>query len=123
MVCRIYGHHVRNGLASFELEPPSPDEMLQRFADIVGRGYPYLIAERDGGIVGYAYASAYRSRPAYRFSVENSVYVDPAVRRAGVGRALLVALVSEYPCRRASLREAHQRREHLTCDDGEAAPN
>jgi phosphinothricin acetyltransferase len=102
-VGRIYGHHVANGLASFELEPPSEAEMLRRFTDIVARDYPYLVAERDGAIVGYAYASAYRARPAYRFTVENSVYVDPGVKRAGIGRTLLEALVAE--CERRGFRQ------------------
>jgi phosphinothricin acetyltransferase len=91
---RIYAHHVAHGLASFELAPPTHDEMLKRHDDIVGRGYPYLVAERDGAIGGYAHASAYRARPAYRFTVENSVYIDPALTRAGVGRLLLEALIA-----------------------------
>jgi len=93
-IARIYSHHVVHGLASFELEPPSLEEMTHRHADIVGRGYPYIVAERDGRLAGYAYASAYRARPAYRFAVENSVYVDPDVRRSGIGRALLSALIA-----------------------------
>ena len=94
-IARIYGHQVATGLASFELAPPSVDEMRRRYADIVGRDYPYIVAERDGRLAGYAYASAYRARPAYRFTVENSVYVDPDAKRGGIGRALLVALVGE----------------------------
>ena len=92
-IARIYAHHVAHGLASFELEPPSHDEMRRRHAEIVGKGYPYLVAERDAKVLGYAYASAYRARPAYRFSVENSVYIDPDARRAGIGRLLLTALI------------------------------
>ena len=102
-IARIYGHHVATGLASFELAPPSVDEMRRRFDDIVGRDYPYIVAERDGRVAGYAYASAYRARPAYRFSVENSVYVDPDAKRGGIGRALLVALVAE--CERRGFRQ------------------
>jgi len=94
-ITRIYQFHVAHGLASFELEPPTHDEMLARYGDIVDRGFPYLVAERDGAVVGYAYASAYRARPAYRFSVENSVYIDPEARRSGIGRALLLALIGE----------------------------
>jgi phosphinothricin acetyltransferase len=102
-IARIYGHHVVTGLASFELEPPSVEEMTRRHADIVGKGYPYIVAERDGAIAGYAYASAYRARPAYRFAVENSVYVDASVKRAGVGRMLLEALIGE--CERRGYRQ------------------
>ena len=102
-IARIYAHHVATGLASFELEAPSVDEMLRRYGDIVGRGYPYLVAERGGSIAGYAYASAYRARPAYRFSVENSVYVDPGAIRGGIGRTLLEALIAE--CERRGYRQ------------------
>ena len=102
-IARIYGHHVATGLASFELAPPSVEEMRRRYEDIVGRDYPYIVAERDGRVAGYAYASAYRARPAYRFSVENSVYVDPDAKRGGIGRALLVALVAD--CERRGFRQ------------------
>ena len=102
-IARIYGHHVATGLASFELAPPSVDEMRRRFEDIVGRDYPYIVAERDGRVAGYAYASAYRARPAYRFSVENSVYVDSDAKRGGIGRALLVALITD--CERRGFRQ------------------
>lgn len=102
-VTAIYGHHVATGLASFELEPPSVDEMSRRHRELAGGGYPYLVAERGGQIVGYAYAGAYRARPAYRFSVENSVYVDPDARRGGIGRALLEALIAE--CERLGFRQ------------------
>jgi L-amino acid N-acyltransferase YncA len=102
-ITRIYGHHVVTGLASFELQPPSHDEMLRRHREIVDRGYPYLAAERDGQVAGYAYASPYRARPAYRFSVENSVYIDPDARRKGVGRTLLQALI--VACERLGFRQ------------------
>jgi phosphinothricin acetyltransferase len=90
----IYAHHVLHGAASFEEEPPSVDEMTRRRADVLSRGLPYLVAERDGQVAGYSYASPYRARPAYRFSIENSVYVEHGRARAGVGRALLVALIA-----------------------------
>ena len=80
-ISAIYGHHVLHGLASFELEAPSVDEMRRRYEAIVGGGFPYIVAERDGRIAGYAYASYYRMRPAYRFTVENSVYIDASLRR------------------------------------------
>ena len=94
-IAAIYGHHVATGLASFELEPPTVDEMRRRYDELVPRGFPYLVAERDGAVAGYAYAGSYRARPAYRFSVENSVYIAPDARRGGVGRALLEALIAE----------------------------
>ena len=102
-IARIYGHHVANGLASFELEPPPVEEITRRHADIVGKGYPYIVAERAGTVAGYAYASAYRARPAYRFAVENSVYVDAGLKRSGVGRTLLLALIAE--CERRGYRQ------------------
>lgn len=92
-VQRIYAHHVATGLASFEEEPPSEDEIARRRADVLGRDLPYLVAERAGRIVGYSYASPYRARSAYRYTVENSVYVDHAEVRGGVGSALLSALI------------------------------
>jgi phosphinothricin acetyltransferase len=93
-IASIYGHWVATGLASFELEPPGAEEIAKRRAAILAAGYPYIVAEGpDGRVLGYAYASAYRPRPAYRFAVENSVYVDKDAGRGGVGRALLEALI------------------------------
>ena len=94
-IAAIYSHHVLNGLASFELEAPSVDEMRSRYRNIVEQDFPYVVAERGGRIAGYAYASWYRMRPAYRFTVENSVYIDATLRRSGVGRALLESLILE----------------------------
>lgn len=98
-IATIYGGEVRQGTASFELEPPGVAEMLARRAALVEGGYPYLVAEIEGEVAGYAYAGAYRARPAYRSSVENSVYVDGRFRRRGVGRALLSTLVAEAAAR------------------------
>ena len=94
-ITRIYAHAVRHGTASFELEPPDEAEMTRRMRALLDGGYPYFVAELDGAVAGYAYAGAYRTRPAYRFSVENSVYVAPEAHRRGVGRALLVELIVE----------------------------
>ena len=102
-IVAIYAHHVLHGLASFELEAPSVDEMRSRHRNIVEQDFPYLVAERDGRIAGYAYASWYRTRPAYRFTVENSVYIDATLQRSGVGRALLEALIVE--CERREFRQ------------------
>ena len=93
-IAAIYGHWVVHGLASFELDPPDVAEMAQRRAAVLDAGYPYLVAEgADDAVLGYAYATAYRTRPAYRFAVESSVYVAPNASRRGVGRALLPELL------------------------------
>ncbi len=91
----IYADAVLNGCASFELDPPDATEMAARMAKIREAGMPWLVAEVDGCVLGYAYAGAYRPRPAYRHTVENSVYVDPAAKGLGLGRALLAALIDE----------------------------
>ncbi len=90
----IYAHHVLHASASFEETPPGVDELARRRADVLARGLAYLVAEIDDEVVGYAYASPYRARSAYRFSIENSVYVDHRRHRCGIGRALLAALIA-----------------------------
>ncbi|MGN6548337.1 MAG: GNAT family N-acetyltransferase [Pararhizobium sp.] len=94
-ITAIYAESVKNGVASYELVPPTLDEMRARFVAVTGEGYPYVVAEaaNGGGIAGYAYASAFRTRPAYRWLVENSIYLDPASRGQGLGRLLLDELV------------------------------
>jgi phosphinothricin acetyltransferase len=89
----IYAHHVLHGTASFEEEAPPVEEIARRRADVLARGMPYLVAELDGRVIGYSYASPYRARPAYRFSIENSVYVEHGRARSGAGRALLGVLI------------------------------
>jgi L-amino acid N-acyltransferase YncA len=98
-ITRIYDHAVRHGTASFEREPPDEGEMRRRMGDLVGRGYPYLVAELAGVIAGYAYAGPYRTRPAYRWSVEDSIYIAPQMHRRGIGRALLDRLIAETQAR------------------------
>ena len=93
-IAAIYRPAVLHGTASFELEPPDEAEMLRRFTGIGDAGYPFFVATLDDRIVGYAYASAYRARPAYRFTVENSVYIAPEAQGKGVGTLLLKALVA-----------------------------
>jgi len=93
-ITAIYGHSVRHGVASFELDPPDEAEIARRRQAILAAGYPYLVAEQEGKIVGYSYAGPYRPRPAYRFTVENSVYVAPDQQGKGIGRALLPALIA-----------------------------
>lgn len=92
-IAAIYAHHVSHGTASFEEIPPDAAELAKRRLDILAKGFPYLVAEANGEIVGYAYASLYRVRTAYRFTLEDSVYVAPAAIRKGVGRALMGALI------------------------------
>lgn len=92
-IAAIYRPAVLHGTASFELEPPDEAEMLRRFTAITSAGYPYFVATLEGRVVGYAYASAYRTRPAYRFTVEDSVYIAPEAQGKGVGTLLLDALV------------------------------
>ena len=94
-VAEIYGHHVLHSTATFELHPPSLEEMTRRRRVIVEGGYVYLVAEADLGLIGYAYAGAYHGRPGYRFTVENSVYVREGYRGAGVGMQLMQALLAE----------------------------
>jgi L-amino acid N-acyltransferase YncA len=89
----LYAHEVETAFASYEYEPPDTDEMRRRMAAILDAGYPWLIAEHDGGFAGYAYASSFRSRAGYRWTVENTVYVDPHLHRCGIGRALMLALI------------------------------
>jgi L-amino acid N-acyltransferase YncA len=89
----VYAHHVLNGLATFEEVPPSVEDMLSRRAAVIAGGLPYLIAEIDNRVVGYSYATSYRPRPAYRHTIEDSVYVDNGLRGRGIGAALLQALV------------------------------
>jgi L-amino acid N-acyltransferase YncA len=93
-IAGIYRPAVLTGTASFELEPPGDDEMLRRFRAITDAGYPYFVAELDGRVAGYAYVNAYRTRPAYRFTVEDSVYIASDAQGQGVGRALLDRLTS-----------------------------
>src|ERR1700674_1370413 len=92
-ITAIYDHAVRHGTASLELEPPDAAEMARRRQALLDAGYPYLVAETDGVIAGYAYAGPYRARPAYRWSVEDSIYVAPHMHRRGVGAALLGRLI------------------------------
>jgi L-amino acid N-acyltransferase YncA len=98
-ITEIYGHAVRYGTATFELIPPDLAEMTQRFGVLMDGGFPYLVAALEGRVVGYAYAAAYRPRPAYRFTVENSVYLQPAIHRRGIGMLLLQGLIAECAAR------------------------
>ena len=91
----IYAHHVLHGLATFEEVPPDAGEMARRRADVLARGLPYVVAEDGGRLLGYAYAGPYRLRSAYRFAVEDSIYLDPGALGRGIGRILLERLVAD----------------------------
>lgn len=92
-IAAIYAHAVVHGTASFETEPPDNAEMELRRARLVAGGFPYLVAETEGSIMGYAYAGPYRPRVAYRHTVEDSVYVHPGAHGRGIGRRLLAELI------------------------------
>jgi phosphinothricin acetyltransferase len=102
-ITAIYGWNVLNGLGTFEEDPPSQDEMARRRAAFLDRGLPYLVAEEDGVVLGYAYAGPFRLRAAYRYTVEDSVYVSPDAVGKGVGKTLLTALIAE--CEALGLRQ------------------
>src|SRR3954466_8734788 len=92
-ITAIYQEAVRTGTATFEIEPPDLAEMTRRFRALVDGGFPYLVAVLDDRIAGYAYAGPYRPRPAYRFTVENSIYLDPVSHRRGIGLKLMQELI------------------------------
>jgi L-amino acid N-acyltransferase YncA len=98
-ITRIYADAVAHGTASFELEPPDVAEMARRQQALVTRNFPYIVAERDGAVVGYAYAGPYRDRRAYDWCVEDSLYIAPELHRQGIGRLLLTRLIAESEAR------------------------
>lgn len=95
-ITAIYAHHVLHGTGTFETDPPSVTDMTTRRADVLGKGLPYLVAEQDGGVVGFAYGNWFKPRPAYRYSVEDSIYLAPDLHRKGLGRALLAELLARF---------------------------
>ena len=94
-IARIYAHHVAHGTGSFETEAPDVAEMTRRRDEVLARQLPYLVAEHDGQVVGFAYANWFKPRPAYRFSAEDSIYVDDSMRGQGVCKLLLQALIAQ----------------------------
>ena len=100
-ITRIYGHLVLHGTGTFELDAPDEAEMARRRQDVLSKGLPWLVAERDGQVLGYAYANHFRARRAYRFCLEDSIYIDPDAQGQGVGRTLLAELISQCEARGA----------------------
>jgi phosphinothricin acetyltransferase len=98
-IARIYAHAVEHGTASFELVAPDEAEIARRFRALADGGFPYFVAANDGAIVGYAYAGPYRTRPAYDWTVEDSIYLAPDAQGRGIGRALLDRLIVESEAR------------------------
>lgn len=94
-IAAVYAHHVLHGTGTFEIDPPSPADMAARRGDVLARGLPFLVAEQDGQLLGYAYCNWFKPRPAYRFSAEDSIYLSPAAAGRGIGRQLLTALVQQ----------------------------
>jgi phosphinothricin acetyltransferase len=103
VITSIYAGHVLHGLASFEEVPPALDDMQARRAGVLQLGLPYLVAELNGRVVGYSYATFYRTRPAYRYPVEDSVYVEDGLHGRGIGTALLAELIAR--CERGPWRQ------------------
>ncbi|MEO7159169.1 MAG: N-acetyltransferase family protein [Polaromonas sp.] len=93
-ITAIYAHHVHHGTGTFETEAPASKDMAARRADVLAKGLPYLVAEQDGNILGFAYGNWFKPRPAYRYSVEDSIYLAPGLQRKGLGRALLAELLA-----------------------------
>ncbi len=100
-ITAIYAEAVRHGTASFEIEPPDFAEMRRRRTDVLAKGLPWLVAERGGRVLGYAYAGAFRPRPAYRFCLEDSIYLASDARGRGIGKFLLAELVARCEARGA----------------------
>jgi L-amino acid N-acyltransferase YncA len=98
-IAAIYAPFVTGTTITFELEPPDAGEMLRRCEAIVAGGHPFLVAEQAGHVVGYAYATSFRARPAYRHTIEHSIYIAPTAQKAGLGRRLLQALLLECEAR------------------------
>ncbi|MBK7614264.1 MAG: N-acetyltransferase [Burkholderiales bacterium] len=102
-ITAIYAHNVLHGTGTFELDPPSQADMTTRRADVLGKGLPWLVAERDDQVLGYAYANHFRPRPAYRFCLEDSIYLHPEAQGQGVGSLLLAELIGR--CEAAGARQ------------------
>src|SRR5438552_13385628 len=100
-IADVYGWHVLHGTGTFELDPPDEEEMARRRDDVLAKALPWLVAERDGQVLGYAYATQFRPRRAYRFCLEDSIYLARDAQGRGVGRLLLAELISQCEARGA----------------------
>jgi len=94
-IAAIYAHHVLSGTGTFETTPPTLDEMVARRADVLSKGFPYIVMESEGRVVGYAYCQWFKPRPAYRFAAEDSIYMHPDAAGKGLGKVLLAELVRQ----------------------------
>lgn len=104
-VVRAYAWNVVHGAGTFETEPPPAEEMARRHSEVAGRGLPWLVAERDGSVIGFAYANQFRPRPAFRYALEDSIYLAPEGQRQGIGRLLLAELIAR--CEAAGARQMY----------------
>ena len=95
-ITAIYAHHVLHGTGTFETEPPNEASMMARRADVLSKGLPYLVVEHDRKVAGFAYGNWFKPRPAYRYSVEDSIYLAPDLQRKGLGRALMAELLAQF---------------------------
>ena len=102
-ITAIYGHHVLHSTGTFETQAPTAQDMATRRADVLTKGLPWLVAEHDGLVIGFAYGNWFKPRPAYRFSVEDSIYLAPGLHGKGLGRALLAELLAR--CESAGIRK------------------
>jgi len=109
-ITAIYAHHVLHGTGTFEIDPPGIQDMAARRADVLARGLPYLVAEEDGRVTGFAYCNWFKPRPAYRYSAEDSIYVADHARGRGLGRLLLDALSDACAGRRGAQAAGRDRR-------------
>jgi phosphinothricin acetyltransferase len=94
-ITAIYAHHVLHGTGTFEVDPPSEADMTARRAEVLTRGLPWLVSEKDGRLTGFAYCNWFKPRPAYRFSAEDSIYMAPHAKGQGMGRVLLAELITQ----------------------------
>ena len=102
-ITAIYQHHVLHGTGTFEITPPTPEDMANRRQDVLSKSLPYLVLEDDSGLVGFAYCNWFKPRPAYRFSAEDSIYLAPSAMGRGLGKLLLTELMAQ--AERAGIRK------------------
>ena len=124
-ITRIYGHHVLTGTGTFETTPPSLADMTARRADVLSKGLPWLVAEEGGQVLGFAYGNWFKPRPAYRFSVEDSIYLAPEAAGKGLGRALLAELLARLQAvgvRKATLASPEEAQAATGCVMGSVPP-